>query len=195
MEEDKPVTSLVLFQPLELIPYESLPTKFGTELAALKQQKKWALSTLRSSLVPACLTSVMAVGFLMVAIYAFFGVGLFLPYVISAAFCVLFSIGSVFTLRDHMQAVDAYRQITIPAQLQIGADNEFCVSEMADVTNNAIVVWNKRVQCALPEDMDERFVAALKKEREFIVSKISQVKIVIEAIKRDRFEPESEEDE
>ena len=188
--EDKPVTSLVLFQPLKLVPWESLPNKFTNKLAETKQQRQWALDTLRSSLVPACITSVAAVGFAFATICMLFTGAPFLVYLLAASVVGGFSIVSFFSIYDHKRCVDAYRQITVSPQLQIGAQNEFFASEMVNTANNAVVIWNKRAQCAPPEDMDERYVLALKKERAVIVSKIEKVKKVIEAIKKDGFDSE-----
>src|SRR3989344_5216853 len=188
--EDKPVTALVLFQPLPLVPFNYLPNKFTNKLAEVKQRQKWAIDKLRASLVPACITSVFAVGFAFLTVYTLFMGASVLPYLLSAFAFVGFSFGSFFSVRGHKRDVDAYRQITISPQLQIGAGNEFAASQMADTVNKAVVIWNKRLQGVPPEGVDERHVLALKKERKIIISKLKETVEAIEDIKSDYLDPE-----
>ena len=190
--EEKPVTSLVLFQPLEIVSRESLPKKFTQELVEINQQKKQALDKLRASLVPACVSSVFIVVFACTTVYTLMLGSSVFAYLLSVSALIGFSIGSFFFVRGHKRDVDAYRQITVSPQLQIGAANESLALGMADVVNDKVVIWNKRVQCAPPEDIDGRYASVLKNERTLILSKIETLKKVIKAIKKDSFDPEKE---
>ncbi len=188
MEDDKPTTALVLLSPLSLVQPESLPTKCSQELTSLTQQRTSALNQLRASLVIASGISVGTVFFLGLSLLAWINPAPILISAITTLFSLALSYASILAIRWHAGDVKEYRKIVISPQLQIGAENELILSEMAYVANNSAVTWNKRVESALPEEIDKRFLKALKKDRELISAKLEQVKKVAEAIERDGFD-------
>jgi hypothetical protein len=184
--EDKPVTALVLLRPLELIEVKSLPNGSTKDLVSKKQERRLMLDEIYKSSIVTGASVLCAVLSLVVLVLL---TNSLLTFLFVAAFFSGATGYTLIALERLNSELRAFRQKVITPELQVGAENELVLSEMAALTNTQIVSWNKRAECAPSQVIDKRFLQGLQKERALLSTNIEEVKRLAEYIKKDGCEP------
>lgn len=174
--DKKPVTDLVLLPSLELIPLESLP-KHRREMLALEQKRRAEAlveankSIVATSVMMLC-TGIFGWGFILGLVH-----GSLIALWFTGAFGAIMAGLSGAMAKISASQVRAWRQ-PIPPQLQLDADNEARLTDMANLTNTQILDWNRDVEDAKAkkQGLGGRFLQGLKMRRELLSENIKEVK-------------------
>ncbi|TSC84922.1 MAG: hypothetical protein G01um101413_306 [Parcubacteria group bacterium Gr01-1014_13] len=177
MDDDKPVTALVLLSPLELIPVESLPKPCTEELALLNKERGAVYFSACENLFLSAISGPLSGLYWGLCYLLWFSQAPLFISLFVMLVCIGLSAVWVFLSRAFVRDWRELQQQVIPPQLQLDVDNESRYFDMAKLTNEMSADLNIKIENEMRKGPGERNLKELQRKRALLSENIEEIKV------------------